>query len=93
MRQVRILFFAANPLDSTRLSLDEEVRGIESRLRASKYRDSIVLKTWWAVQPDDLLQALNEELPHVVQFSGAGLHRGVAATHAERLPGDVAGAV
>lgn len=72
MNEVKILFLAANPLNSNRLSLDEEVRGIEGRLRASKYRDSIVLKTWWAVQPDDLLQALNEELPHIVHFSGHG---------------------
>lgn len=72
MSQVKILFLASNPLNGTRLSLDEEVRGIERRLRASKYRDSIMLKAWWAVRPDDLLQALNEELPHIVHFSGHG---------------------
>jgi hypothetical protein len=72
MSEVKVLFLASNPIDSTRLSLDEEARGIQRRLRASKYRDSIVLKTWWAIQPDDLLQALNEELPQIVHFSGHG---------------------
>lgn len=27
---------------------------------------------YWAVQPDDLLQALNEHEPHVIHFSGHG---------------------
>lgn len=84
MNQVKVLFLASNPLDSTRLSLDEEVRGIERRLRASKYRDSIMLKTWWAVQPDDLLQALNEELPHIVHFSGHGYGPSGLVFHDER---------
>lgn len=63
---------AANPSSSTRLTLDEEAREITTKIRASKYSEALVLETHWAVRPDDILQALNEALPHVVHFSGHG---------------------
>lgn len=72
MSPLKILFFAANPLNTPRLALGEEVRDIENKIRMSEGRDSVILKTRWAVQPDDLLQILNEEQPHVVHFSGHG---------------------
>ena len=67
-----MLFFAANPLDQSRLRLDEEVREITAQIRASEFRDSVELVSRWAVRPLDLLQALNEDKPHVVHFSGHG---------------------
>jgi hypothetical protein len=67
-----ILFLAANPSNSERLALDEEARAIETKLRASEYRDAIQFRTRWAVRADDLLQALNEDRPTVVHFSGHG---------------------
>ena len=72
MKPVKILFFAANPLGTKHLQLDEEVRQITNKIRASEYRDSLDLVAKWAVRPDDLLQALLEEMPHVVHFSGHG---------------------
>ncbi len=68
----RILLFAANPEDTGRLALDKEVREIEVKIRASEHRNTLSLISRWAVQPDDLLQALNEHRPHIVQFSGHG---------------------
>src|SRR5438445_11664882 len=70
--KVRILFLAANPKDSTKLRLDEEIREIHTRIRAADFRDSFDLVSRWAVRPLDLLQAFNELKPHVVHFSGHG---------------------
>ena len=67
-----VLFFAANPSSTTRLALDEEARAIEQKITASRYRDALDLRTRWAVQPDDLLQALNQDRPTIVHFSGHG---------------------
>ena len=57
---------------STRVRLDEEVREITAQIRASDYRDSVDLVSRWAVRPLDVLQALNEDKPHIVHFSGHG---------------------
>lgn len=72
-----MLFLAANPSDSNRLELDEEVRDIEAKIRSSEHRDVLLLKTRWAVRADDLLQALNEDRPAVVHFSGHGGETGI----------------
>jgi hypothetical protein len=72
MDKIKVLFLAANPAGTSPLGLDEEVREIEAKIRASEYRDALELITKWAVRPDDLLQALNQHKPHVVHFSGHG---------------------
>lgn len=70
--KISVLFFAANPYDQPQLALDEEIRLIQEKLRASDYRDSVDLKSRWAVRPPDLLQALNEVKPNIIHFSGHG---------------------
>lgn len=72
IKKCKILIFAANPIATSRLSLDEEVRAISQKIRAAKFRDAIDLITAWAARPDDLLQYLNELDPRVVHFSGHG---------------------
>ena len=72
VEKIKVLFLAANPIDTIRLRLDEEIREISEKIRASDRRDSVELISRWAVRPDDLLQALNEHRPHVVHFSGHG---------------------
>src|SRR3954464_4047080 len=72
MDKVKVLFLAANPAGTQPLKLDEEVRQITAKVRASEHRDSLELITRWAVRPDDLMQALLEVKPHVVHFSGHG---------------------
>lgn len=67
-----ILFLSANPTDTDPLRLDNEVRSIESKLRASEFRDRLTLSTKWAVTADDLLQVLNERSPKILHFSGHG---------------------
>src|SRR4051794_24312972 len=72
MDKVKVLFLAANPAGTQRLQLDEEIRQITAKVRASEHRDSLELVSRWAVRPDDLLQALLEVKPHIVHFSGHG---------------------
>jgi uncharacterized protein YjbI with pentapeptide repeats len=73
---VKCLMFAANPLQTEQLRLDVEFREITAKLRSSEYRDVFQLIPILAARPDDLLQALNEHRPKIVQFSGHGAKTG-----------------
>jgi CHAT domain-containing protein len=73
---VKILFFASNPSDTPPLALDEEIRSIDAKIRASTYRDTLTLLPAMAARPDDLLQKLNEHKPQIVHFSGHGSELG-----------------
>jgi hypothetical protein len=70
--RLKIVFFAANPLDQVQLRLDEEAREVERRLRMTNHRDVIDFATKWAVRPGDLVEALNQERPQIMHFSGHG---------------------
>ncbi len=76
MSKIKVLFLAANPSDLDSLALEEEIREITSKIRATEFRDSIDLRSGWAVRPDDLLQLLNQNKPQIVHFSGHGLASG-----------------
>ena len=76
MNKIKILFLAANPASTSQLRLDEEIRAITEKIRASEHRDSLELISAWAVRPDDLLQLLNMHRPHIVHFSGHGSQAG-----------------
>jgi hypothetical protein len=70
--KIVVLFLASNPIDQVQLRLDEEARSITEMISKSKHRDSIRFQTCWAVQPKDVLQAINEHNPSIVHFSGHG---------------------
>jgi len=70
--KITILFCATNPEDQSHLKLDEEIRLITQKIRAAEFRDSIDLRSIWALRPTDLLQALNEHKPTILHFSGHG---------------------
>lgn len=70
--EIVVLFLAANPVDQQQLRLDEEARSITEMIRKSKHRDSVAFETRWAIQPMDVLQAINELAPTIVHFSGHG---------------------
>ncbi|HVB26152.1 MAG TPA: hypothetical protein VNG51_29705 [Ktedonobacteraceae bacterium] len=70
--KIRVLFFAANPLSTDRLQLDEEIRLIEERIRLTGQQDSLELIRKLATRPNDLLQELNRYKPQIVHFSGHG---------------------
>jgi len=69
---IRSVFIAANPLATNQLRLDEEIRAITAKIRASDMRDKLELISIWAARPDDLLQTLNQYSPQIVHFSGHG---------------------
>ncbi len=83
MEKAKILFFSADPNSAPphgstpRLRLDEEVRRIREKVRASEHRDALEFDYRLAARPDDLLQALNEVRPDVVHFSGHGWSEGL----------------
>lgn len=66
-----VLFLAANPQSTERLSLDVECRNIEERLKLGPQRP-LAFASRWAVRTIDLQQALLEVAPAVVHFSGHG---------------------
>ncbi len=76
MNKIRVLFLAANPLGTSKLDLDEEMRLIDEKVYASEWRDQLELVAAWAARPDDLLQSLNRYQPQVVHFSGHGTQTG-----------------
>ncbi|NEQ67769.1 MAG: CHAT domain-containing protein [Symploca sp. SIO2D2] len=67
-----ILILAANPKDTSRLRLDEEVREIDGVLRQAGIKDEFELKQRWAVRPRDVQQAMLSCNPAIVHFSGHG---------------------
>lgn len=77
MTKLKILFLAANPIDTSALRLDKECREVGERIRAAEHRDKVELISRWAVRTADVIQALLEEKPHIVHFSGHGETRGL----------------
>lgn len=74
--KITVLFLAANPKDTPQLSLDEEARSIQEKIRLSEYRDSVHFESRWATRASDILQAINETNPTIVHFSGHGAKSG-----------------
>lgn len=68
----RILILAANPKDTAKLRLDEEVREIEGALSLARDRAQFQLVQKWAVRARDMQRALRAVDPHIVHFSGHG---------------------
>lgn len=68
----KILILAANPKQTSRLRLDEEVRDIKEGLRLSQQRDKFILQQEWAVRPRDVRRAVLDFRPNIIHFSGHG---------------------
>jgi hypothetical protein len=75
---MQILVLAANPVDTTRLRLEEEIREIDEGLRRARHRDRFDIKIRLAVRIDDLRRAMLDEPPQIVHFSGHGDSEGIA---------------
>jgi len=67
-----ILVLAANPKDTFRLRLDEEVREIDEGLQRAVWRDEFVLEQKWAVRSRDVRRAMLDLQPSIVHFCGHG---------------------
>lgn len=72
VKKASVLFLAANPMDTDRLALDEEMRAIQQKIRSTEYRDALLLNSRWATRRDDLIEAFNETHPTILHFSGHG---------------------
>lgn len=71
-KKIKVLFLAANPKDTDKLGLDEEIREIDQVLQRSKYRKKFKLKKHFAVRLTDLQEHLLRYKPDIVHFSGHG---------------------
>lgn len=67
-----VLFLAANPADTVRLRLDQELRDIDEGLRRATQRDQFRLTSRWAVRAQDVRRALLDEKPRYIHFCGHG---------------------
>jgi tetratricopeptide (TPR) repeat protein len=67
-----ILFLAANPTDTPRAALDQELREIQDRLRGAELGDRFRIEAEWAVRLDELEGHLLRHRPDLVHFSGHG---------------------
>lgn len=73
----KILVLAANPKNTGRLRLDEEVREIQEGLNRSKHRDQFCINSKFAVRLRDLRRAMLDYEPNVVHFCGHGQEDGL----------------
>ncbi|MEK8021590.1 MAG: CHAT domain-containing protein, partial [Candidatus Parabeggiatoa sp.] len=67
-----ILMLTANPTDTTKLKLTEEIEEIEKALQRNQPHEQFELKARLAVTPDEVRRALLDIKPHFVHFSGHG---------------------
>jgi hypothetical protein len=70
--KIKILYLAANPIDTGRIGLQEEARDLEERIRQGLNREAFEVIHCLAVRPRDLLRGLQEVQPHIIHFSGHG---------------------
>ena len=68
----KILILSANPRNTSKLRLDEEVRSIKNTLQLSPNRDEFQIIAESAVRVDDLSRFLFNHQPTIVHFSGHG---------------------
>jgi hypothetical protein len=70
--QIKVLFLAANPDQTTRLHLDEEARAISEAIQYGRERDSLDFRTEWGVRTGDLQRIILQHQPQILHFSGHG---------------------
>ncbi|MDJ0797967.1 MAG: pentapeptide repeat-containing protein [Calothrix sp. MO_167.B12] len=70
-RQV-ILLLSANPVNTTKLRLDEEMREIKEGLKRAKQREQFIIETSEAVRYRDIHRAILDHEPQIIHFSGHG---------------------
>jgi AAA-like domain/TIR domain/CHAT domain len=69
----KILILTANPRNSDKLRLDEEVREIQAGLERARRRNEFEIVSRWAVRTEDLRRSLLDLEPEIVHFSGHGV--------------------
>lgn len=76
--KIKVLFIASNPLDTSRLRLEKEMREIDIELSRAKYREKFEFSKYMDARLDDLLNILLEDTPHFIHFAGHGTDEGIA---------------
>ncbi len=71
-RKLRVLFLAANPVDTPRLDLDEELRAVEQALRRAPFGKFFDIRPRVAVRFHELQYHLMWDKPDILHFSGHG---------------------
>jgi hypothetical protein len=71
---LKILFLLSSPHQD--LSLDEEYRSIEKAIERNSNKGDVELIVKLSTRIEDLIEALNQEKPHIVHFSGHGNSKG-----------------
>jgi AAA-like domain/CHAT domain len=72
----RILFLTAEPTETARLRLGQELREIEEKLQRARHGAMFQLKPASSARPGNVSQELLEFAPHIVHFSGHGASTG-----------------
>lgn len=67
-----ILILAANPQDTSKLSLEKEIREIDEGLRRTNHRDKFQLEMKLAVRSRDFYRAILDTRPQIIHFCGHG---------------------
>lgn len=67
-----ILILSANPRDTSRLRLDQEMREIANGLQRAQRRDDFILQPVLAARPKDVRRAMLDSNPNIVHFCGHG---------------------
>lgn len=70
--KLRVLYLTSNPDANAYLRVDVEVREVREAIRKATHRDLVEMDHWPAATPEDLLDGMNEQRPHVVHFAGHG---------------------
>ncbi len=66
--KLKILFIHSDP--TKELDLDSEYKAIESIIKASKYSQYIDIKLLLSPSFNEMVDAMNEQKPHIIHFAG-----------------------
>jgi hypothetical protein len=77
-QHLNVLYLTADPDKQHSLRVDAEVRKVKEAIRASEYRDNVIVEYSPAAGLRTLLNGLNDFRPQIVHFSGHGNARGIA---------------
>lgn len=74
--KIKILFLTSNPIDSTPLRLEDELRKVKDEIQQSSKRELLELISESAVKVLTITRALQQQKPRIVHFSGHGSGEG-----------------
>jgi uncharacterized protein YjbI with pentapeptide repeats len=83
-QQIRLMLVCANPIDTSRLRFDEEIRQVESCIAQSIHREQFPpIEYVMAARTEDLRRGLLKHRPNIVHFSGHGSSNGEIVLESE----------